>query len=159
MNVEPALWLLLSPTGAKIVNVSSLRSELKRIPSEEKRKTLADIETLNEEKIKNLIQNFLTNLKNDVLEANGWCLMLPAYSISKATLNAYTRVLAKKYPSMYVNCVHPGYVDTDINWHTGTMTLEEGARGSVMLLFLPEGGPSENKWCVLELCHRERMQV
>ncbi|CAM8966595.1 unnamed protein product [Rhodiola kirilowii] len=43
---------------------------------------------------------------------------------------------------MYVNCVHPGYVDTDINWHTGTMTLEEGARGSVMLSLLPEGGPS-----------------
>ncbi|CAM8960647.1 unnamed protein product [Rhodiola kirilowii] len=134
--------LLLSPTGAKIVNVSSLRSELKRIPSEEKRKILADIDTLTEEKIENLIQNFLTDLKNEELEANGWCLMLPAYSISKATLNAYTRVLAKKYPSMYVNCVHPGYVDTDINWHTGTMTLEEGARGSVMLSLLPEGGPS-----------------
>ncbi|KAL9664706.1 hypothetical protein QQ045_020112 [Rhodiola kirilowii] len=39
-------------------------------------------------------------LKNDALEANRWCLMLPVYSISKATLNAYTRVLAKKYPSI-----------------------------------------------------------
>ncbi|CAM8966594.1 unnamed protein product [Rhodiola kirilowii] len=64
--------LLLSPTGAKIVNVSSLRSELKRIPSEEKRKILADIDTLTEEKIENLIQNFLTDLKNEELEANGW---------------------------------------------------------------------------------------
>uniref|UniRef100_A0A7N0RIH1 Uncharacterized protein n=2 Tax=Kalanchoe fedtschenkoi TaxID=63787 RepID=A0A7N0RIH1_KALFE len=134
--------LLRSPTGAKIVNVSSLRSELRRVPSEEKRSILADIDTLTEDKLDNLLQSFLNDLKDDALEANGWCIMLPAYSISKVTLNAYTRLLAKKYPSMYVNCVHPGFVDTDINWHTGTMTLEEGARGSVMLSLLPEGGPS-----------------
>lgn len=84
----------------------------------------------------------MNDLNHDMLEANGWTIMLPAYSISKATLNAYTRVLAKKYPKMRINCVHPGYVNTDINWHTGTMTLEEGAEGSVMLALLPEEGPT-----------------
>lgn len=134
--------LQLSPAGARIVNVSSLRSELRRIPSEQTRNELGDINTLNEEKLDSILQRFLHDLKQNALETNGWTLMLPAYSISKATLNAYTRVLAKKHPDMYINCVHPGFVKTDINWQTGTMTLEDGARGPVMLALLPDGGPN-----------------
>lgn len=115
---------------------------MQRISSEQTRKELEDIETLSEEKIDGVIDRFFLDLKHDMLEVNGWSKMLPAYSISKATLNAYTRVLAKKYPNMRINCVHPGYVNTDLNWHTGTMTLEEGAEGPVMLALLPDGGPT-----------------
>lgn len=131
--------LQLSTSGARIVNVSSLRSELRRIPNEQRRKELGDIDTLTEDKIDGILRQFLEDLKNDALEANGWQKMLPAYSISKATLNAYTRLVAKKYPEMCINCVHPGYVNTDINWHTGTLTVGEGAAGSVMLALLPVG--------------------
>ncbi|KAL3325170.1 hypothetical protein AABB24_038996 [Solanum stoloniferum] len=76
------------------------------------------------------------------LEVNGWQMIGPVYSISKLSLNAYTRVLARKYPKMCINCVHPGFVNTDITWHTGTMPVEEGAEGSVMLALLPDGGPT-----------------
>ncbi|KAL6502271.1 hypothetical protein OROHE_024699 [Orobanche hederae] len=131
-----------STLGARIVNVSSLRSELSRIPNEHTRKELGDIDTLTEEKIDRILQRFLNDLQENALEANGWQKMLPAYSISKATLNAYTRILARRYPRMCINCVHPGYVNTDINWHTGTMTVQEGAQGSLILAFLPEGGPT-----------------
>lgn len=134
--------LKLSPYGARIVNVSSLRGELWRIPSEQIRKELGDVETLTEQKIDGVVDRFFHDLKNDMLEVNGWSMMLPAYSISKASLNAYTRVVAKKNPSMCINCVHPGYVDTDINWHTGTMKVEEGAKGSVLLALLPDGYPT-----------------
>ncbi|KAG5566386.1 hypothetical protein RHGRI_002089 [Rhododendron griersonianum] len=152
--------LQLSPSGANIVNVSSLRGELmttaediyiicisylspaQRIPNEHIREQLGDLDTLTEEKIDRIVVKFLHDLKQDALEANGWQKMLPAYSISKATLNAYTRLVAKRYPNLRINCVHPGYVKTDINWHTGTMTLEEGAEGPVMLALLPEGGPT-----------------
>ncbi|PON59192.1 Short-chain dehydrogenase/reductase [Parasponia andersonii] len=134
--------LQLSPSGARIVNVSSLRSELRRIPNEGIRKELGDLETLTEEKVDAILKKFLHDLKENAIEANGWSLMLPAYSVSKASLNAYTRILAKKYPNMYINCVHPGYVNTDINWHTGPLTLEEGTRGPVMLALLPDGGPT-----------------
>ena len=89
-----------------------------------------------------VLRRFLHDLKENALEDNGWTLMLPAYSISKVTLNAYTRILAKKFPNMCINCVHPGYVKTDINWNTGTMSVEEGARGPVMLALLPDGGPT-----------------
>nr|GMD25998.1 (+)-neomenthol dehydrogenase-like isoform X2 [Ipomoea batatas] len=95
-----------------------------------------------EERIDETLQKFLRDLKEGALEANGWQPMLPAYSISKATLNAYTRLLAKKNPSICINCVHPGYVNTDLNWHTGPLTVEEGAQGPVMLALLPQGGPS-----------------
>ncbi|KAH0777160.1 hypothetical protein KY290_008571 [Solanum tuberosum] len=41
---------------------------------------------------------------------------------------------------MCINCVHPGFVNTDISWHRGTiMHVEEGAQGSVMLALLPDG--------------------
>ncbi|KAL6009708.1 hypothetical protein ACLOJK_000137 [Asimina triloba] len=144
-----------STSGARIINVSSLRSELKalinlllltachqRIPNEKTRSELADVENLTEEKLDALLQRFLKDLKNGGLEEKGWTLMLPAYSISKQVLNAYTRVLARRHPNMLINCVHPGYVDTDINWHTGTMTVEEGAKGPAKLALLPDGGPS-----------------
>ncbi|CAI9105978.1 OLC1v1005026C1 [Oldenlandia corymbosa var. corymbosa] len=134
--------LQLSTSGARIVNVSSLRSELKRVPCEQRRRELGDIETLTEERIEKMLQQFLHDLENDALEANGWQKMLPAYSISKVTLNAYTRILAKRYPNMRINCVHPGFVYTDFNWHTGTTAVEEGAAGPVMLALLPEGGPT-----------------
>ncbi|WMV55402.1 hypothetical protein MTR67_048787, partial [Solanum verrucosum] len=41
-----------------------------------------------------------------------------------------------------INCVHPGFVNTDITWHTGTMHVEEGDEGPVMLALLPDGGPT-----------------
>ncbi|GFP91149.1 (+)-neomenthol dehydrogenase [Phtheirospermum japonicum] len=121
LNIDPSTW---------------------RVPNEQRRKELGDIDTLTEEKIDIILKKFLHDLQQDALEANGWQKMLPAYSISKATLNAYTRILAKRYPKMCINCVHPGYVNTDINWHTGTMTVQEGAEGPVMLALLPEGGPT-----------------
>ncbi|XP_009620596.1 short-chain dehydrogenase/reductase 2b-like isoform X1 [Nicotiana tabacum] len=142
-NVTEALLpLLQNSPSARIVNVSSLRSELKRVPNEERRKELRDIENLTEDKIDKILQNFLHDLKQDALEVNGWQIMLPAYSISKVSLNAYTRILATRYPKICINCVHPGYVNTDINWHTGTMPVEEGAEGPVMLALLPDGGPT-----------------
>ncbi|KAG7033465.1 Short-chain dehydrogenase/reductase 2b, partial [Cucurbita argyrosperma subsp. argyrosperma] len=143
-RVTEALLPLLQKSlgGARIVNVSSLRSELKRIPGEHIRKELGDIENLNEEKVDEVLKKFLHDLKEDRLEANGWSLMLPPYSISKAAVNAYTRILARQHPEMYINCVHPGYVDTDINWHTGVLTVEEGARGPLKLALFPDGSPT-----------------
>lgn len=134
--------LMRSTSGARIVNVSSLRSELKRMPSESIRNELNDIDNLNEEKIEKLLDRFLEDLKNGRLEAGGWPMMIPSYSVSKTVLNAYTRVLAKRYADMCINCVHPGFVKTDINWNTGVLPTEEGAKGPVMLALLPNGGPS-----------------
>ncbi|XP_027077778.1 (+)-neomenthol dehydrogenase isoform X1 [Coffea arabica] len=71
--------------------------------------------------------------------AKGWPL---AYAISKASLNAYTRILAKKLPSFKVICVYPGYVKTDMGHNIGLLTPEEGAESPVRLALLPDDGPS-----------------
>ncbi|MBA0604939.1 hypothetical protein Godav_017562 [Gossypium davidsonii] len=134
--------LQLSSSGARIVNISSLRSELKRVPGESIRNELGDIKNLTEQKLDGILQLFLKDFKDNALEANGWPLMLPAYSMSKVVLNAYTRILARKYPNMCINCVHPGYVNTDLNWHTRVITTEEGARGLVKCALIPDGGPT-----------------
>ncbi|KAJ8478754.1 hypothetical protein OPV22_022481 [Ensete ventricosum] len=140
---EALLPLLeLSTSGARIVNVSSLRSELRRMPSESIREELSDIKNLTKERIEGLLRRFLEDLKEGRLEANGWPMMLPSYSVSKTALNAYTRVVARRHPGMLINCVHPGYVKTDINWNTGVITTEEGAKGPVMLALLPADGPT-----------------
>ncbi|KAH0777193.1 hypothetical protein KY290_008604 [Solanum tuberosum] len=142
-NVTEALLpLLQNSPSPRIVNVSSRRGALNRMPNEERRKELGDIENLTEDKIDEILQNFLHDLKQDALEVNGWQMSGPVYSISKLSLNAYTRVLARKYLKMCINCVHPGFVNTDITWHTGTMPVEEGAEGPVMLALLPDGGPT-----------------
>lgn len=112
------------------------------IPDERIRSELSDLEKLSEEKIEKLLQQFLADFKEGKLKYHGWTTTVPAYNISKAVLNAYTRILAKRYTMMCINCVHPGYVMTDINWNSGIITPEDGAKGPVMLALLPDGGPS-----------------
>ncbi|RLN34547.1 short-chain dehydrogenase/reductase 2b-like isoform X2 [Panicum miliaceum] len=68
--------------------------------------------------------------------------MLPAYSMSKMVVNLYTLILARRHPEMRINCVHPGFVKTEINWNTGVIPPEEGARGAVKLALLPDNGPT-----------------
>ena len=38
---------------------------------------------------------------------------------------------------MVVNCVHPGYVDTDMTSHKGILTIEQGAAAPSWLALLP----------------------
>ncbi|CAM8917536.1 unnamed protein product [Rhodiola kirilowii] len=125
-----------------IVNVSSSMGKLKNIPSERIRRILDDIENLNKDKLDELLEDFLKDSKDGVLESKGWPMHMGAYTVSKAALNAYTRILAKKYPNVCINSVCPGYVKTDINFNTGILSVEEGAASVVRLAFLPKGAPS-----------------
>ncbi|CAI9101823.1 OLC1v1039239C1 [Oldenlandia corymbosa var. corymbosa] len=42
------------------------------------------------------------------LEAKGWPLFVGAYIVSKAAINAYTRIVATKLPNVKINCICPG---------------------------------------------------
>jgi NAD(P)-dependent dehydrogenase (short-subunit alcohol dehydrogenase family) len=68
----------------------------------------------------------------------------PAYSVSKAALNAFTRILAAELPAgtgILVNSVDPGWVDTDMGGRGGS-PVEEGAKGKVWAATLPDNGPT-----------------
>ncbi|KAK1314700.1 Salutaridine reductase [Acorus calamus] len=139
---EALLPLLNLSDSARIVNVSSIYGLLSYITNERTRERLDNIESLTEEGLNEVIQNFLNDFKEGLLEKNGWPASPSAYKMSKAAVNAYTRILAKKYPRFIINCVTPGFVKTDINFNTGVSTPEEGARGPVKLALLPDGSPS-----------------
>ena len=111
------------------------------ISNENARKELGDVDGLTEEKVDNVVEGFLEDIKENLIQVKVWPANFPAYIVSKAALNAYTRVLAKKYPNISINAVTPGLVKTDLNRKSGGVSVEEGAKGPVMLALMHEGGP------------------
>jgi NAD(P)-dependent dehydrogenase (short-subunit alcohol dehydrogenase family) len=75
-------------------------------------------------------------------EMGGWS---PGYRVSKAALNAMTRILATELEGdgVKVNSACPGLVATDMGDQFGaSKAVEDGASGVVWLATLPDDGPS-----------------
>jgi NAD(P)-dependent dehydrogenase (short-subunit alcohol dehydrogenase family) len=68
----------------------------------------------------------------------------PAYRISKAGLNALTRIFASEVEGtgIKVNAVCPGWVRTDMGGANAARSVEEGVATTVWLATLPDDGPS-----------------
>jgi NAD(P)-dependent dehydrogenase (short-subunit alcohol dehydrogenase family) len=67
----------------------------------------------------------------------------PAYSVSKAALNAFSCIFAADLhgTGILVNSVGPGWVATDMGGRGGR-PVEDGAKGIVWAATLPDNGPS-----------------
>jgi NAD(P)-dependent dehydrogenase (short-subunit alcohol dehydrogenase family) len=77
-----------------------------------------------------------------VAEMGGWS---PGYRVSKAALNAMTRILSTELAGegFLVNSACPGLVATDMGAQFGaTKSVEDGASGVVWLATLPDDGPT-----------------
>jgi NAD(P)-dependent dehydrogenase (short-subunit alcohol dehydrogenase family) len=77
-----------------------------------------------------------------VAEMGGWS---PGYRVSKAALNAMTRILSTELADagFLVNSACPGFVNTDMGGPMGaTKSVEDGAKGIVWLATLPDEGPT-----------------
>jgi NAD(P)-dependent dehydrogenase (short-subunit alcohol dehydrogenase family) len=77
-----------------------------------------------------------------VNEMGGWS---PGYRISKAGLNAVTRILSTELADagVLVNSACPGLVATDMGSQFGARkSVEDGASGVVWLATLPDDGPT-----------------
>lgn len=77
-----------------------------------------------------------------VSEMGGWS---PGYRVSKASLNAVTRILSTELADagFLVNSACPGFVKTDMGAPMGAQKpVEDGAAGIVWLATLPYDGPT-----------------
>ncbi|XP_042013720.1 (-)-isopiperitenone reductase-like isoform X1 [Salvia splendens] len=135
----PLLQLSASPT---IVNVSSIGGHLHLLRNERAKVVLSNEVGLTEESVDGVVQEFLIDFKEGRLEKNKWLSHGVAYQVSKAALNAYTKVLAKRHTDFIINSLCPGFARTDLTGNLGAISAEEAAQRVVGVALLPRGGPS-----------------
>ncbi|XP_043693454.1 salutaridine reductase-like [Telopea speciosissima] len=135
---EALLPLLQLSDSPRIVNVSSSLGKLENIAFTWAKEVLSDSDGLTEERVDEALNKYLKDFKEGLIETQDYS----AYRMSKAALNAYTRILSKKLPKFRINCVCPGHVKSDFNYNTGKFTVEEGAAGPVKLALMIDGGPT-----------------
>ncbi|XP_046392165.1 carbonyl reductase [NADPH] 3-like [Ischnura elegans] len=131
--------------GARVVNVSSSAGHLFRICGEEphasKLRERFSSPNLTEDELCSLMKEFVTAAKAGDHFAKGW--PNSAYVASKVGLSALTRIQQRGFdadssrPGIVANHVHPGYVDTDMTSHKGSLTIEEGAVAPLYVALLP----------------------
>jgi len=123
--------------GGSIVMVSSGMGELSAY-SPELRTRFLDPE-LDIRALVTLIEEFVAGVKVNQHERQGW--PSSAYRVSKAALNALTRILARDSARVRVNSVCPGWVRTDMGGRGASRDVAQGAHGIVWAATLGEGGP------------------
>ncbi|XP_047314947.1 (+)-neomenthol dehydrogenase-like [Impatiens glandulifera] len=140
-TIEALIPFLHLSNSPRIVNVSSTAGKLQFVSNEWAIGILGDEENLSEERVDEVLREFLRDFEADLLEAKGWPSYLSAYTLSKAAMNAYTRIMAKRHPNNFmINSVCPGYVKT--NSYAGLLTVQEGAVSPVTLALSSEEGHS-----------------
>eukprot|EP01116_Phalansterium_solitarium_P021842 TRINITY_DN6971_c0_g1_i1.p1 TRINITY_DN6971_c0_g1~~TRINITY_DN6971_c0_g1_i1.p1 ORF type:complete len:270 (-),score=66.71 TRINITY_DN6971_c0_g1_i1:210-1019(-) len=135
LNVLNTL-LPLVRTGGRVVNVSSSTASLKRYGPELRNKFLDPNITVNQ--VSALMNKFIDDVRTGTWSGEGW--PGTTYGVSKAGLTAMTRALARdEKRDVLINCIDPGYVDTDMSSHRGHLTPDQGAETSVFAALLPAG--------------------
>jgi len=86
----------------------------------------------------------IVNVSSQAGQLSSMSSYAPAYSMSKAALNAFTRQLAAatKGTGVIVNSACPGWVRTDMGGRSAPRSVAQGAEGIVRLATLPNSGPT-----------------
>jgi len=86
----------------------------------------------------------IVNVSSGAGQLSSMTTYAPAYSVSKAALNALTIQLAAatRGRGVLVNCVDPGWVRTRMGGRSAPRSVEDGADTIVWLATLPQNGPT-----------------
>jgi NAD(P)-dependent dehydrogenase (short-subunit alcohol dehydrogenase family) len=139
VRVTDALFPRLAPS-ANIVMVSSGMGELSSFSTALQQRLLS--KTLSRAQVEQLAEEFVAAVASGTQKAAGF--PSNAYSVSKALLNAFTRVIAHELEgtSKHVNAVCPGWVKTRMGGSSAPRSLEQGASGIVWAAMLGATGPN-----------------
>jgi NAD(P)-dependent dehydrogenase (short-subunit alcohol dehydrogenase family) len=124
----------------RIVMVSSGMGEVSSLSPELRKQFLAS--DLSRATLVGLVQEFVRDVALGRHAERGW--PTSAYRVSKAGLNALTRVLARELAprQIKVNAICPGWVRTDMGGSGAPRSLEQGAAGIVWAALLGPDGPT-----------------
>jgi len=141
------LFPILMP-HARVVNLSSCMGHLSMIRGTKKAnmdlKEKFSSRNLTEEELCNLVEDFLDSVKRGDHGQRGWpTIASPPYTVSKIAIAALTRIQQREFDQdsredIVVNCVHPGYIKTDMTFNQGPLSPEQGAVAPTWLALLPK---------------------
>ncbi|KAK9288057.1 hypothetical protein L1049_016503 [Liquidambar formosana] len=133
-----------SASVSRILNISSRLGSINKVRNP-KIKQILQNDKLSEEHIDGVVSMFLENVKSGTWMNQGWPEIWTDYAVSKVALNAYSRLLAKRYEGcgLSVNCFCPGFTQTSMTRGKGTHTADDAAGvGAMLALISPEELPS-----------------
>lgn len=139
MQLTDQLLPHLAP-GANVVMVSSGLGELSALSPALRQRYLDP--GLKREDLVALARSFVREVEAGHHAQAGW--PSSAYCVSKVSLNAYTRLLARELGprGMRVNAVCPGWVRTDMGGRSAERSVEKGAASIVWAALLTGRDPS-----------------
>jgi NAD(P)-dependent dehydrogenase (short-subunit alcohol dehydrogenase family) len=123
--------------GGNVVMVSSGMGELSAYSPRLRERFLDP--ALSVETLVALVGDFEDGVAKGTHTAQGW--PSSAYRVSKAAINALTRILARQSARVHVNSVCPGWVKTDMGGAGASRSVEVGAKGIVWAATLGPDGP------------------
>ncbi|GAU14547.1 hypothetical protein TSUD_96110, partial [Trifolium subterraneum] len=132
------LFRCSSSSITRILNVSSRLGSLNKVRNT-KVKRMLESDELKEDEIEEMVKFFVRDVRNGTWKSEGWPSYWTDYAVSKLALNAYSKVLAKKYNNklMSVNCFCPGFTQTSMTKGKGTHTADQAASLAAILALLP----------------------
>ncbi|GAB4825472.1 hypothetical protein Ancab_008345 [Ancistrocladus abbreviatus] len=127
-----------SSSKTRILNISSRLGLVNKVRNQKIRAILEDEENLTEESVEGIVNLFMDHIKNGKWESEGWPEAWTDYAVSKLALNAYSKVLAKRFKdcNICVNCYCPGFTQTSMTGGRGSRTADVAAGVAASLALL-----------------------